>query len=105
VSGGLTDRVQGGRLLIAVKDPFAVRGSLAVRLTASGAAVSKTLDVTGGDRAYELAFTRDELRSLLGKSVAITFAGPVSTAGALTVTPSQSLAIATRFELVLSTND
>lgn len=105
LSTSLTDRVQSGRLLIDVKDPFSVRGALAVRLSAPGVSLTKALDVTGGDRAYAIAFTRDELRALLGRPVAITFAGPLSTAGALTVTPAQTLAISTRFELVLNTND
>jgi hypothetical protein len=106
VSTSIADRVQSGRLLLAVKDPFAVGGRLAVRLsTPQGAVVTKALDVTGGDKGYALDFTRDELRSLLGHSVTIAFTGAVSRAGALTVTPAQTLAIATRFELVLNTND
>ena len=41
----------------------------------------------------------------LGQNVTIVFSGPVSTAGALTVTPTQRLDIATRFELVLSSTN
>ena len=105
VSSSIGDRVQSGRLLVTVKDPFAVRGALAVRLTAPGVALTKALDVAGGVQSYAIAFTRDELRSLLGKSVSIEFAGPVSAAAALTVTPAQTIGITTRFELVISTTD
>jgi hypothetical protein len=106
VSSSINDRVQSGRLLIDVKDPFAVGGAMSVRLTTpAGAVVTKALSVTGGDKGYAVAFSRDELRQLLGHSVTIVFAGSMSRAGALTVTPAQALAIATRFELVLTTND
>ena len=71
----------------------------------NGAAFTKPLAVTGGDKAYAVDFSRDELRALLGHPVTIAFAGSMSRAGALTVTPAQALAIATRFELVLTTND
>lgn len=106
VSSAIGDRVQRGRLLLDVKDPFAVGGRLSVRLsTPEGFVTTRPLDVQGGDRAYELQFTREELRSLLGQPVTIAFSGAVSRTGALTVTPAQTLVIATRFELVLTTND
>jgi hypothetical protein len=105
LSSAIGDRVQSGRLLLTVKDPFAVRGALAVRLTAPGVSLAKSLDVAGGDRGYAIEFTHDELRSLIGHTVAIEIAGPVSVSGPVTVTPAQTIGIATRFELVINSTN
>jgi len=104
VSAAITDRAQGGRLLVDVRDPFGVRGALRVRVTAPGVDFTKDLTVTGGDKSYAIEFSRGELQAMFGKSVTFTFAGPVSTAGQVTVTPSQAVQIGTRLELTLSTN-
>ncbi|AHG90108.1 hypothetical protein J421_2571 [Gemmatirosa kalamazoonensis] len=105
VSSSIGDRVQSGRLLLSVKDPFAVRGALGVRLSAPGVALTKSVDVTGGDKGYTIEFTRDEVRSLLGHSVSIELSGPLSVAGPVTVTPAQTIGIATRFELVINSTN
>lgn len=105
ISSSIADRVQSGRLLVDVKDPFTVQGALSVRLSAPGTNLVKPLTVTGGNKGYSIAFTGDELRTLFGKTITITFAGPLSAGSALTVTPTQSISIGTRFELVLSSSN
>ena len=104
ISGGLTDRVRGGKLLLDVRDPFGVSGALRVRVTGQGVDFAKPLTIGGGNRAYVVEFSREELQAMFGKSVTFTFTGPVSTNGAVTVTPSQAVEIGTRFELVVSSN-
>jgi hypothetical protein len=104
ISSGLTDRVRGGKLQLDVRDPFGVAGALKLRVSAPGVDFSKSLTVTGGNKTYVVEFTQEELHAMFGKSITLTFSGPVSTAGAITVTPSQAVEIGTRFELTISSN-
>ena len=71
---------------------------------APGVDFTKALPVTGGDKAYVVEFSREELQAMFGKTVTFTFFGPVSTPGAISVTPSQAVQIGTRFELTVSSN-
>lgn len=104
VDGGIRDRVRGGALVLVLSNPFAVAGTLQLRLQAatSGADIVRPVQVAPAGTTQRLELTQEELRSLLGHRVTATVAGPVSgTAGPITVRPEQELVLVPRLDLIL----
>lgn len=104
------NRVQGGTLLLDIANPFAgVAGTLNVRIIVPNMApIVKPIALTGqATQTVSIPFTRDELRSFLGKSGAVltatgTLNGPN---GGVPLTPNQVVVIGSRFELILSSTE
>jgi hypothetical protein len=111
IDNATTGKIAGGALILNVRNPFAVGGSLSLDLRApDGAHVAKgfTLNVGGPASApstIRLALTADEINSLVGqKGVAITIAGSISSPnGAVSVTPLQKMSITTLVEATIVT--
>lgn len=105
----ITDRLQGGALLLTITNPFNVGGTLTVQLRATnGTVVTKTVPLVAGTSSPRVEFTKTELQNLLQKSASgsnaltITFNGAVSaTGGAVTVSPRQAVVVDTRLDLSL----
>jgi len=109
VDSAISDRTQGGALLVSVTNPFALRGSLTLTISAPGlTSISKPLRLDAGSAAstsQRLDFTRDEIRSLFGRSdLSLTVSGPVTgtgTGGAVDVLPGTQAVMSTRFEVAV----
>ena len=107
VDDEVSNRVQGGALLLDIENPFAVGGALTATLTAPGVTLVRSLPVIPGSSTVSLQFTGPELRSLFGPAAAtLSVSGPVSAspAGLVTVRPGQALTASARLELHLTTN-
>jgi hypothetical protein len=105
ITSDVTDRVQYGSLIFSIDNPVSVQGTLAVRLTAPGVTIDKTMAVAPGATVRTVEFTRDELRSLFGKTVTVSVSGPVSSTGtSVQLTPKQVIAVTTRLDIVLNTS-
>lgn len=106
-----TGKIVGGAVILGIRNPFAVGGSLSMDFRApNGARVTKgfTLGVGGPSSApssIRLGMTTSEINSLIGqKGVAITISGSVSAPnGAVTVTPIQKMSITTLVEATILT--
>lgn len=106
-----TGKIAGGAVILGIRNPFAVGGSLSMDFRApNGAHVVKgfTLNVGGPGSlpsTIRLGMTTDEINSLIGQTdVAITISGSVSAPnGAVTVTPTQKMAITTLVEATIVT--
>ena len=104
-------KIAGGAVILSVRNPFAVGGSLSLDLRApNGAHVVKgfTLNVGGAGSApstIRLGLNASEINSLVGqKDVAITISGSISSPnGAVTVTPVELMAITTIVEATIAT--
>jgi hypothetical protein len=111
LGGEVSGRVQGGSVVLTVRNPFAVEGQLTATLTAPGAApVSRDLTFpVGGLSApptvLRVPLTADELARLMGSSnVTVDVSGTVTApSGAVTVTPTQVFGVSTMLEIILST--
>ena len=111
IDAATTGNISGGAVILGIRNPFAVGGSLSMDFRApDGAHVVKafTLNVGGPGlvpSSIRLAMTSDEINSLIGqKDVAITISGSVSAPnGAVTVTPIQKMAITTLVEATVVT--
>ena len=109
VGSEVRDRVQGGALLIAVTNPFAVRGTMSLTLSGTALApINKTFRLeasSSGSAEQRLEFTRDELRALLGTSdLRLTITGPVSgtgVGGAAELLPSTQVVVSTKLDVAL----
>ena len=103
IDSTIINRVQKGSLLLTIVNPFTVTGTLTVKLTPSGGTtITKTVPLQLGTTTASIDFTAVELKSLLGRSVAISYAGAVnSTAGAVSVTPRQAVVVTTRLDINL----
>ena len=111
LGGEVSGRVQGGAVVLTVRNPFAVEGQLTATLTAPGA-VPVTRDLTfpvGGlsspPTVLRVPLTADELARLMGSSdVTVDVSGNVTAPnGAVTVTPTQVFGVSTMLEIILST--
>lgn len=106
-----TGKIAGGALILGVRNPFAVGGSLSLDVRApDGARVTKgfTLGVGGPGSApstIRLTLSAAEINSLIGqKDVGITISGSISSPnGAVSVTPLQKMSITTLVEATIVT--
>jgi hypothetical protein len=111
LGGDVSGRVQGGAVVVTVRNPFAVQGSLTATLTAAGQApVTRELalplgGLTSAPTVLRVPLTADELARLMGSNdVTVAVTGSVSApGGALTVTPTQVFGVSTMLEVILST--
>ena len=111
LGGEVSSRVQGGAVVLTVRNPFAVEGQLTAILTAPGAApVSRDLAFPVGGLSspptiLRVPLTADELARLMGSSnVLVHVSGNVTApSGVMTVTPTQVFGVSTMLEIILST--
>jgi hypothetical protein len=99
----VSDNAKAGALILTLTNPFAVSGDLSLVITTPGTTVTKSVALTQGTTTTRVEFNEQEIRSILGASVRLRATGSVCSAGACTtdVTPSQSVAIASRLELTI----
>jgi hypothetical protein len=100
-------RIQGGAMILAVTNPFGVTGSLALTISGSNPTpVTKQLSLNGQPtQTVRVEFTREELRSFVGITGAVTMmvSGMVNgPAAGVDVWPAQAINLAAQLELVLS---
>jgi hypothetical protein len=105
IDSAITDRIQGGSIILEITNPFGVSVAANVSISRpSGGPLTKPLAIgSGATSTGTLAYTGDELRSFLGKSgVRLTGTGTVSaSAGAVTVTPGQQVSIRSKLDVTL----
>jgi hypothetical protein len=104
VDSTLVERIQSGALLFDIANPFTVTGTLDVSFQGpSFTPIQRTLSIAQGTYADSIAFSGDELRSILGgEAVDVVASGNVAAAGGtVTVTPTQRLVLDNEFQLVI----
>jgi hypothetical protein len=96
-------RVRGGALVLIMDNPFAVGGTLQLRLFAptTAADIQRAVQVTPGATTQRIELGAQEVALLLGARVEVTLAGPVSATSPIVLRPNQEVRLSTRFELVL----
>ena len=105
VDSSITNHVQGGSLIVALVNPFTVAGNLTMNLTPSGGGltITKTIALAAGNSTPPpIPFTKDELRSLLGHTVAVTYTGKMNSATPVNVSPKQVVVVTTKLDLNLT---
>lgn len=111
LGGEVSGRVQGGSVVVTVRNPFAVVGSLTATLTAAGQQpVTRQIELPLGGLStppsqLRVPLTGDELARLMGSNdVTVAITGNISVPGGiLTVTPTQVFGVSTMLEIILST--
>ena len=103
VDSTTVERILGGSILFDVDNPFSVSGSLDVAFQGSFPTVERTLPVNQGVYSDSVAFSGEEMRSILGAdTVDVVASGSVSAdGGTITVTPTQELVIGSDFRLTI----
>ena len=105
----ITGTIEGGAIILGVRNPFTVGGSLSVSLRApDGAEIARTLTLpAGGPNAptasLRLGLTEAEINAILGQpDVVTTVSGNVSSpVGAVTVLPTQVIVVTTSVEVAV----
>jgi hypothetical protein len=99
----VTERTKAGALLLTLINPFAVSGDLTITITAPGTTITKTVALAQGTTNARVEFNHDEIQAILQSSpVLLRASGAVcASACTTTVTPSQSVKIASRLELTI----
>lgn len=99
----VTDKVQGGALLLTLVNPFAVTSLLTVKFSPQGGAtITRTVPLATGNSTVRIDFNTAELKSLLGHNVSLAYTGAVTpTAGFVTISPRQAVVITTRLDIAL----
>lgn len=105
-----TGTISGGALVLTVRNPLAVQGTVNVDVTApNGAHVTKSVALPLGGSAVgpatvRIPLTASEINSLVGQTrVAIAITGSVSApSGAVTVTPTQKIVLNTMVEATIT---
>lgn len=87
-------RTRGGRLVLAIDNEFAVRGTMTVAIGGGSTSVTKTFTMAADDATSEVPLTEAELEAMLGRSVTLTLTGLVGTAGPAVLTPASTFTVA-----------
>ena len=104
VDDAIITHTTGGAILLDIANPFNVTGTVTVTLASPGVApVTRTITLASGTSHPSVTLSGDEVRSLFGHVVTVTFSGPVSGSGPVTVTPKQVVTVTSRLELTLHT--
>lgn len=105
IESAITDRIQGGTIILEITNPFGVSVTANVSISRpSGGPLTKPVTIgSGATSTAQLTYTGDELRSFLGKSgVRLTGTGTVSAAaGTITVSPGQRVSIKSKLDVTL----
>ncbi len=104
VDSSITKHVQGGSLIVALANPFTVAGTLTMKFTPSGGTtITKTFPLAVSNTTPPpILFTKDELQSLLGHSVAVTYTGIVNSPTPVNVSPKQAVVVTTKLDINLT---
>lgn len=102
IDASVRKRVTAGSMFLTVSNPFNVTGNLTVTITGGSSPVTKSVPLAAGTTTPRIDFTGPELQSMLGHNITLTFNGTVG--GTTTVTPGQTVAVATRLQLTLCTD-
>ncbi len=104
VDSRIRDDAESGSLVLALVNPFTVAGALTLKLTPEfGATITKTIALAAGNSTPPpIPFTRDELRSLLGRKVAVTYTGTVNSPTPVNVSPKQVVVVTTKLDVSLT---
>ncbi|MBW3628426.1 MAG: hypothetical protein KY464_03930 [Gemmatimonadetes bacterium] len=104
IDEAVTENVKGGALLLSLANPFTVTGNLSAVITAPGTTITKAIPLAQGFSSVRVEFNQQEIQSILGASpVRLRVSGSVcgSAPCTPTVTPTQSVTIASRLELTI----
>jgi len=100
----ITDRIQNGAVVLEIQNPFAVGVSGQLDIEQPGQTLSRPFSIgEGATSTVTLAYSGDDLRSFLGRpGVTLSGSGLVtSSAGVVTVTPGQEVAIEAKIDLTI----
>ena len=102
VDSTIIAKVQRGALLLTIVNPFAVTGSLTVKLTPQGGAtITKVVPLALNSTTATITLEGPELRSLLGHTVTVSYSGSVSATGPVNVSPRQAVVVTSRLDVEL----
>ena len=102
VDSTIITHVQRGALVLAIVNPFAVTGSLTVKLTPQGGAtITKVVPLALNTSTATISLEGPELRSLLGHSVTVSYSGSVSAIAPVSVSPRQAVVVTSRLDVAL----
>lgn len=90
----VVNRVRGGRLVLTIENNFNVTADLSLDISGGLQPISKITHIPVGSSRVEIPFSEAELKSILGRSVTLSFAGPVSSNGTITLLPSATFTVA-----------
>ncbi len=108
IDSAISDRIQSGKIIIEVTNPFGVGVDAQLDITYPGGQITKAVNVgSGATSTNTLAYSGDELRAFLGKSgVRMTGSGSVSSsAGYINVMPGQQVLIKAKIDVTLRIGD
>lgn len=103
IDSTIITHVQGGAIIVSLANPFTVAGNLTMSFTpAGGVTITKTVPLAAGNTTpAPIAFTKAELKSLLGHQVFVTYSGVVNSPTPVNVSPKQVVVLTTKLDLTV----
>lgn len=103
VDASIVDHVATGSLVLDVANPFPVAGDLQLTVTGAGLdPITKPLPLAPGDTTETVAYTQDEMRSMLGQaSLEVGAEGVVTAREPVRLTPTMTVRIDARLDLIV----
>ena len=108
IDESVTENVRAGALLLRLANPFAVTGNLSLVITGPERAITKTVALAQGNSTARVELDEQEIQSILRASpVRLRVSGSVCGTApcTTTVTPLQSVTIASRLELTIGAKE
>lgn len=97
----VSDRANGGTLLLTVTNPFSVAGTMNVTFNGGSQPVVKSIALAGGTTTPSVTFTKAELDALLGHDIQMTFNGTVNGTN-VAVQPGQTISVSSRLQISIN---
>jgi hypothetical protein len=102
IDQSLVNHVKGGALLLTINNPFAVTGTMTVRIAGTNVSIARPIQLTAGTSTQNVQFTPQEIQAILGKAgVTFSASGPINATSAIKITPAQSVLINAQLQLTL----
>ena len=101
IDSGITDHLQEGAIVLDITNPFGVGMTSTIKINYPGGVLSRTITVPAtATSSVRLSYTGTELKQFLGKDgVTLTGNGSiVSSAGVITVTPTQTVQLKAKLD-------
>lgn len=104
IDGVVAERVKSGALVLRVDNPFDVMsaGPLELHVRAEDMEIVKPVEMQPGASTQRVEFTREQIRSMLGRSLRVSLDGRVAgTNGVVRVQPDDAVRVQTTLDVVL----
>jgi hypothetical protein len=101
IDSSITDRANGGSLVLTIVNPLNVTGNLAINFGGASTPLTKSVPLAAGTSTPSVTFTKSELNALFGRKLMIGYSGTLSGSN-VTVAPGLVVSVSSRLQVAIA---